>query len=499
MKILSAQQIRDCDVYTITNEPITSIDLMERASGAFVEAFLASVSSENKQVTIFCGTGNNGGDGLVVARLLHEEGWKVDCYLVAFSKKVSPDNQSNQKRLSEVGVTLHSINTAADFPENISPIVIDALVGTGITRPLEGLLGDVVQKINQQKATVFSVDLPSGLYDQDDCTQNIDCIIHATYSFTFQNPKLNFLLPEYSEVVGEWSVLDIGLDQSYINELPCDAFLVDDQHIKSLLLVRKKHSHKGTYGHAGLICGSKGMMGAAVLATSSCLRSGAGLTTVMVPEVGYSILQTTCPEAMCLVVGTTHWRNVPVLQNYTCVGVGPGLGQHGETKEALLLTLESSEQTVVLDADALNLLQESDLSLLPANSIITPHPKEFERLFGKTSTSHRRLELAQKKAKEYKIIILLKGHHSCIALPNGNLCFNNTGNAGMAKGGSGDVLTGLITGLVARGYAPENAAIIGCYLHGLAGDICSDEIGMEGMTARDLVQRMPQAWSLLIN
>ncbi|XOV66279.1 MAG: NAD(P)H-hydrate dehydratase [Fluviicola sp.] len=497
MKILSAQQIRECDAHTIANEPISSLDLMERASNAFVEAFLSKVTSENKQVSIFCGTGNNGGDGLAVARLLSEKGWKVDCYLVAFSDKISPDNQKNQERLSKMSMTLRIIKTASDFPDNIYATVIDALVGTGITRPLEGLLGEVVHKINQQKCTVFSVDLPSGLYDQDDCTVNINNIIRADYSFTFQSPKHNFLLPEYAEVVGEWGVLDIGLDQAFIDQLETDSHFIDRSLVQSFLLPRKKHSHKGTHGHAALVCGSKGMMGAAVLATEACLRSGVGLTTVMAPEIGYSILQSTCPEAMCLVVGNTHWRNVPVVQKYTCLGIGPGLGQDSETKEALLLTLESCEKTVVLDADALNLLSESDLSLLPKNSIITPHPKEFERLFGTTQNSHQRIDLARKKAKEYQAIILLKGHHSCIVLPNGNSYFNSTGNPGMAKGGSGDVLTGLITGLVARGYSSKHASIIGCYLHGLAGDICAGEIGMEGMTPKDLASFIPRAWQVL--
>lgn len=493
MKILTAQQIRECDAFTIANEPIPSIDLMERASITFVNAFTNLVSTSEKRASIFCGTGNNGGDGLVIARLLKQQDWEIDCYLVQFSDNVSPDNQINQNRLSDVGINLRVISSINDFPETTHSIVIDALVGTGITRPLEGLLGDVVTKINQTNATIYSVDLPSGLYDRGDCIEHLDRIIHAEMTFTFQSPKLNFLLPEYAKAVGQWRVLDIGLDQDFIASLSTSEFLLDKNLVQSLLKPRPAHSHKGTYGHAALICGSKGMIGAAVLATSSCLRSGAGLTTVMVPEVGYSVLQSTCPEAMCLTLGENFINAVPKLDKYSSIGIGPGLGQNKATKEVLLDVVRNAKVPVVIDADGLNLLSELDLSHLPDNSVLTPHPKEFERLFGKTQNSHERLELLRKKAAEYNVIILLKGRHSAIALPNGNVYFNSSGNPGMAKGGSGDVLTGLITGLIARGYSSENAALIGCYAHGLAGDLCAEEIGQEGMTPNDIVRNIPTA------
>lgn len=499
MKILTAQQIRDCDAHTIAIEPIPSIDLMERASSRFVKAFEQVVSSQSKSVSIFCGTGNNGGDGLVIARLLHHKGWAVDCYLVQFSEKMSPDNVANQERLKDSGVSPKIITSISDFPSEVHPLIIDALVGTGITRPLEGLLGEVVQEINKFSGSVFAVDLPSGLFDRDDCSEYLDRIVHAHSTFTFQNPKRNFLLPEYANVVGAWQVLDIGLDHGFIDQLSCDEFLLQASDIQSLIQPRLAHSHKGTFGHAGLICGSQGMVGAAVLSTNACLRSGAGLTTIMVPEVGYDILQTSCPEAMCLTSGQNYIDAVPNLEKYNAIGIGPGLGQNKATKDVLLDVIRNSHVPLVIDADGLNLLDETDLSNLPVNSIITPHPKEFERLFGKTENSHARISLLQKKAASLKIIILLKGHHSAIAFPNGQLYFNSTGNPGMAKGGSGDVLTGLITGLVARGLTSENAAVIGCYLHGLAGDICADAIGMEGMTALDLVHHLPEAWQILEN
>ncbi|MDB3907306.1 NAD(P)H-hydrate dehydratase [Crocinitomicaceae bacterium] len=494
MKILTAQQIRECDAYTIANEPIPSIDLMERASAAFVDTFLKNFSSLEKRASIFCGTGNNGGDGFVIARLLHEKGWEVNCFLIPFSEKVSPDNRTNQNRLRELGINIQRIENASEFPSHLHPIIIDALVGTGISRPLEGLLSEVVVKINQTSRLVCSVDLPSGLYERGNCSEHLDRIIHANFTFTFQSPKLNFLFPEYANVVGQWDVLDIGLDAGFIASLTTQEFLIDKNTIQSLLKPRSAHSHKGTYGHAGLICGSKGMMGAAVLATSACLRSGAGLTTIMVPEVGYSILQSTCPEAMYLTIGNDHINAVPDMKKYSSIGVGPGIGQNISTKHVLLDVVRNANVPMVIDADALNLLSESDLTQLPKGSVLTPHPKEFERLFGATRNSHEQLERLREKALNYKLIILLKGRHSSIALPDGNVYFNSSGNPGMAKGGSGDVLTGLLTGLIARGYSSENAALIGCYLHGLAGDLCAKDIGMEAMKALDLIDYLPKAF-----
>lgn len=470
---------------------------MERASEAFVHEFEKLFENKEQSVSVFCGTGNNGGDGLVIARLLKARGWNVQCYLTHFLEKFSEDNQTNQSRLADSGVELHRILNSLDLPETNPPIIIDALVGTGISRELTGLLAEVVVWINKSNATVCSVDLPSGLFDRGDCSAHLEHIVHADYTFTFQVPKRNFLLPDCADVVGKWRVLDIGMDEDLIKGLSCDEFLVSANQVRSLLKPRKPFSHKGTYGHAALVCGSKGMIGAAVLSTSACLRSGAGLTTIFTPECGYKILQTTCPEAMSITIGENHLNRAPTLDTFSSVGVGPGLGNNPETKTTLLEILKSNDTTMVLDADALNLLSETDLKLLPKHSILTPHPKEFERLFGKTNNSTERLELARTKSKEYSCVILLKGRYSMISFPDGTLYFNPTGNPGMAKGGSGDVLTGLITGLLARGYNSEHATILGCYLHGLAGDLTAEKIGMEGMKAGDLIEAIPEAFFAL--
>ncbi len=500
MKLLSSQQLQETDAYTIRHEPIASIDLMERASIAFVEAFLKQIQAvdHDAHVSIFCGTGNNGGDGLAIARLLANKKWTVACYLVHFSDAVSADNKINQERLKASGVTIHPIVSGNFLPKKIHSIVIDALVGTGISRPLEGLLGEVVEHINcSEHSCVCSVDLPSGLYDRGDCSSYLKHIIHADYTFTFQCPKRNFLLSDYATVVGQWHVLDIGLDEAFIDTLTVSESLTTMEEIRLILKQRSSFSHKGTFGHAALFCGSKGMIGAAVLSTKACLRSGAGLTTIHAPECGYPILQTACPEAMCMSVGENTLERSSAIEKFSAVGIGPGIGQSAATKKLLLELIQTCRHPMVLDADALNLLKESDLSLLPAQTIITPHVKEFARLFGDSQNATERLTLAREKGKELGIYILLKGKYSSIICPDGTLIFNSTGNAGMAKGGSGDVLTGLLTGLLARGYTPKNVCILGCYLHGLAGDLAAKNVGMETMTASDIISHLSEAFQLL--
>lgn len=499
MKLLSAQQLREADAYTIAHEPILSIDLMERASQHFVQAFEEVFVNSDRAVTIFCGTGNNGGDGLAIARLLFEKGWNVDCFLVQFSQNISPDNQVNQQRLTSAGLKLQTVTDIKDFPSHVYPIIIDALVGTGISKPLEGLLKNVVTSINASSSITCSVDIPSGLFDQGDCSSYLELMIHADYTFTFQAPKRNFLLSDYDRIIGQWKTLDIGLNKPFIASLFCNEVLITEKYIRSFLLTRPRFSHKGTFGHSALICGSKGMLGAAILSTKACLRSGPGLTTIFTPECGYAVLQSTCPEAMRIPTGVNYLDQHLNLEFYNSVGIGPGIGQHSETMAAFLSLIEKNDLPIVLDADALNLLQEEDLHLLTEPSILTPHPKEFYRLFGETTNATRRLDLLRAKAKEYGLYIVLKGKYSVLACPDGSLFFNSTGNPGMAKGGSGDVLTGLITGLLARGYSAKEASILGVYLHGLAVDLAAKHIGMEGMTSSDVIEFLPKAFQKIYN
>lgn len=492
MKLLSASQLRAADAYTIEHEPIASVDLMERASNAFVSAFL-NVFPEASEVTVLCGTGNNGGDGLVIARLLHQAGWNVRCFLIAFSEKTSADNQINQERWTHLGEALPVVHEIQDLPALNTPFIVDALVGTGITRPLEGLLKDVVEHINGSSAHVCSVDLPSGLYDQGDCSNLVDGMVHADTTFTFEAVKRNFLLPEYGDVVGHWSVLDIGLNKSVLESQNSNELLVDHALASSLLRPRDPFAHKGTFGHAGIVAGSYGMLGAAVLATNACLRSGVGLTTVHVPECGYTVLQTTAPEAMCLVSGERFLTKAPPLTKYTAVGIGPGMEQHPESVTAVMQLLKA-DVPLILDADALNGISGKSEVHFPAGTILTPHPKEFERLFGTTQNSTERLALAREKAAHHNIFIVLKGRFTQIVCPDGSVYFNGSGNSGMATGGSGDVLTGIITGLRAQGYPSKEACVLGCFLHGAAGDLAAEDIGQHAMIASDIIVYLPEAF-----
>jgi NAD(P)H-hydrate epimerase len=466
---------------------------MERASLAFVDAFEDLYNGQKSSVTIFCGTGNNGGDGLAIARLLHQRGWSVDCAIVHFSETCSVDNQTNQDRLLRAGITVQHIRSRRDIPTVQNGVVIDALLGTGVTKPLTGLLEIIVSHLNASEVHICSVDLPSGLFVQGDCSNYISNMIHAEHTITFQTVKKNFLLADYGKVVGEWHVVDIGLNLTCIDEEACDSFLTEAHEIHSKLKLRSAFSHKGNYGHAALICGSKGMMGAAVLSTKACLRSGAGLSTIITAACGYEIMQTSCPEAMCITSGKDAISECPAIDKYTALGVGPGIGTDEATRNVVHTILKTSEQPLVLDADALNLLTESDLQYLPKSSVLTPHPKEFSRLFGATKSSSEQTELARLKSIEYQCILILKGRYSAVCLPNGTVHFNPTGNPGMAKGGSGDVLTGLLTGMLARGYSSEDAAIIGCFIHGRAGDLAAEKIGQEGMTSGDILSLIPKA------
>lgn len=496
MKILTASQLREADSYTIQNEPIASIDLMERASTAFVWAF-SEVFAPPATVSLFCGVGNNGGDGLVIARLLKEVGWDVEVFLVHFSENISEDNKTNQNRLIKAGITIHHIESLSDFPEITGSVIIDALVGTGISRPLEGLLGETVRKINTLDAVICSVDLPSGLFDQGDCTEILDRIVHADFTFTFQSPKINFLFPEYAKVIGSWVTLDIGLHQEFIDQLSCNSFLLEETDVRKLIRFRDDFDHKGTFGHAGIVAGSYGMLGAAVLSSKACLRSGAGLTTIFAPSCGYEILQATVPEAMCQTIGDRCFELLPETEKISALGIGPGIGQDPKTIVALNHLLDTVKIPCILDADALNILATSDNLSFQQGTIITPHLKEFDRLFGSSENSNERFQKLKDQAQKHDIYIVLKGRYSAIACPDGSVYFNPTGNPGMATGGSGDVLTGILTGLLAQGYSPKDTCILGCYLHGLAGDFTADALSENAMIASDIIEYLPQAFLYL--
>lgn len=490
MKILSAEQIRNADEYTIANEPIASIDLMERAATASYQWLVHNELVKGKIVHVVCGIGNNGGDGLVIARLLKESGHSVHVCAIRFSENASEDFKVNEGRLQEIGLPLHDVFTADDLPQ-LAPtsVVIDAIFGTGLARQVEGFVGEIINRINHSKAQVIAIDMPSGLFTEDNGANN-GAIIKATFTLTFQLPKLAFMFPENSEYAGQWHVISIGLHPEFIKQTTTPFHYLTRPMLAPLLIKRTKFAHKGTFGHSLLVSGAEGKMGATIMAAKACLRSGTGLLTVHCPKSGVPILQEALPEAMCEPdEDDAMISQMRDLKKFKAIGVGPGIGTNKQTGNALKLLIQNTPCPLVIDADAINLISENLtwVAFVPANSIYTPHLKEFERLVGKSDNHYERLQLQIEFSEKNCCFVVLKGAHTAISCPDGSVYFNSTGNPGMAKGGSGDALTGMITGLLAQGYSSQHAALLGVYLHGLAGDIAAEKTGEEAMITTDLI------------
>ena len=486
MKLFTAAQVKQWDAYTIANEPVSSINLMERAATACFN-WLQQQYSVAPPYAIFCGRGNNGGDGLAIARLLIAQKHAVIVYILGDGKDGSADFKQNLERLKLITTAIHFIHTEKDFPEiHSGTLVIDALFGTGLNKPLQGIAAMLVNHINQSGNCIIAIDISSGLFA--DASSLGNTIIHAAHTLSFQQYKLAFLLPENEKYCGNIHILDIGLHPGFTHQEEAVYNMTDTAQICSIYKPRKKFTHKGTYGHAAIIGGSYGMMGAAVLCAQASLRSGAGKLTSFIPECGYTILQTAIPEAMCIVSGEKHIKTVTGMENFDAVGVGPGMGMHNSNLLLLKTIFSASNKPMVVDADALNTIAENKelLPLIPAHSVLTPHPKEFEKLFGKTTNGFEQVIRATEMAAAYHVFIILKGHRSCICTPGGEVYFNTTGNAGMATAGSGDVLTGIITGLLAQAYTPFEAALLGVYIHGAAGDKAAAALSREAMIAGDI-------------
>lgn len=494
IKILSAAQIREADQYTISHEPIKSIDLMERAAVRFTELFTAKFPGPIP-IFIFSGYGNNGGDGLAIARLLLQKNDQVQVYILADEKHYSEDFLINQTWLTTLSKhSVHEVVTDSDFPAiTTGAIIIDALFGSGLNKPLHGLAASLVSYLNLQDATRISVDIPSGLFA--DAVGN-GITFKAHFTFTFHQPKLAFLFPENQDAVGAWEAVDIGLDRHFIDAAASFRFLPGKEDILKIIHPRKKFDHKGTFGHAFIHAGSPGKMGASIMCAAACARSGAGLTTVFVPKNTSQILNTSIPEAMTEEYAPGK-KIAADLSKYNAFAFGPGIGTDDAARAVFLSLLKRIEVPTVVDADALNIIsrEKKGLKLLPENSIITPHPKEFERLSGKTSNWLERHELQVGISKKHHVYIVLKGAYTCISTPAGNCYFNPTGNPGMAKGGSGDVLTGIIAGLLAQHYSPEEACLLGVYLHGLSADMAVRNKSVYSLLATDIISNIGNAFS----
>lgn len=500
MKLFSTEQIRAWDAYTIEHEPVASVDLMNRAAGAFADWLARLYPDTERPVWIVAGTGNNGGDGVAVARLLHRQFYEAKVFVCNFGGTHSADFDAQVAALPpHDAVVLHTLASPNQFPTvSANVLIVDALFGSGLTRPLQGAWAELVAQINALPNEIVAIDLPSGL-SADQHTPGLS--VHAARTFSFETPKRAFFFPENAERVGEWAFCSIGLHPKYAEKTETNFHIVTRADAQALLRPRSQFSHKGTYGHALLVNGRFGSMGAAVLAAGACMRAGVGLLTVHTPFCGLDILQTRVPEAMCSADSSdTHWTELPDLSRYSAIGVGCGIGLDPQTAQALKRLLQTARVPLVLDADALNVLARHPnwFSFLPENTVLTPHPKEFERLFGPSANDFERNALQRAKAQEHRIFIVLKGAFTAIGCPDGTCWFNTTGNPGMATGGSGDVLTGLLTGLLAQGYSPQDACLLGVYLHGLAGDLAAAEKSQPGMIAGDLVDFLGKAWLQLI-
>jgi len=488
MKIFTTEQIRRWDAYTIRYEPITSLDLMERASQN-IAAWIHNRFNLSHPVTVFCGPGNNGGDGLVVARLLLQYGFSVRTY-IAEASSYSDDFRINERRLLDISTPERfSEETVVSFQPG--EIIIDALFGSGLNRPLAGIFGKITDQINTSGATVVAIDIASGLFGEKFNSDPVK--VCADYTLALQAPRLSHLLPANDAFVGQLHILDIGLSGDFQQAEPSDIRYLTGDWIRSKLKKRSQYSHKGTYGKALIIAGSKGSIGAAVLTSTACYRAGAGLVYAALPACGTPIMQIALPEAIVLEDPADESHSVlPDTDPFAAIGIGPGIRENEIVAKLLEQLLENHKGGLVLDAGVLNLIARHKklLDKIPAGVVLTPHPKEFERLAGKSENDYERLEKLKELSQRIQGTIVLKGAHTVIATPESGLFINSTGNPGMATGGSGDVLTGIITGLIAQGYAPHIAAVVGVFLHGYAGDCAGKRTGMAPLLATDIIGSM---------
>ncbi|MBK7964089.1 MAG: NAD(P)H-hydrate dehydratase [Bacteroidetes bacterium] len=497
IKVFTAEQIRQADVATLHQEKISELALMERASTLCTKWILEHIPP-GISFAIFCGKGNNGGDGLAIARQLFHRGKKVDVFIIDPTGNESNCFAENLKAWQSISkntpTSLSNFKQVPDFDSSV--IIVDAIFGIGLNRSIDSPLTEIIQELNSRSCKIISIDIPSGLFC-DKATEALKNVIAAQHTLTFSHAKHSFFYPEYASYTGQIEILDIGLNKEFVANTTAVAQIPTDLDIAIMLGVRPSFGHKGTFGHALLLAGSHGKAGAAILATQSCLRSGVGLVTIHTPKECVIPLQTAAPEAMCSSDEHTHFlTDIVKPEGYSAIGMGPGIGMDAQSGNVLKRLIQDYKSPMVLDADALNHLADNPtwLNFLPAGCILTPHLGEFNRIAGKIANPFERTKKQLEMAKKYNCYILLKGKYSALACPDGQLFFNPTGNDGMAKGGSGDVLTGLITGLLAQGLSPLKAALCGAYLHGLAGDYCAQKTHPNSMTSGDIISYFADAF-----
>ncbi|PID71361.1 MAG: bifunctional ADP-dependent NAD(P)H-hydrate dehydratase/NAD(P)H-hydrate epimerase [Flavobacteriales bacterium] len=498
-KILSAKQLYEADAATIKNNDIEYIDLMEHVGVLCFNWIHSRLQGNPVVVRIFCGTGNNGGDGLVIARHLHQHGYHVKIYVLNCGNNRTDLFIKNYERLKEIGVWPEMITCTSGFPEvSENDMVIDAIFGLGLSRPPQDLLKVAIQFINNTNAFVLSVDFPSGLYADKPVTDK-ESVVKAYHTLTFQTPKLAFLLPDNKEFIQDWTVLDIGLDQNYIEKAKTDYYLMEREDVKSIYQPRNKFAHKGNFGHTLLIGGSKGKIGAMTLSVKAAVKVGSGLVSALIPDCGYNILQTTVPEAMAETNGADVITDFKYTSDASIIALGMGLGQDNLMQKGFVTFIKTNKKPLLIDADGLNILAKNKalLNKLTENTVLTPHPKEFERLVGKWKNDYDKLKKLLKFSAKYKLIVVLKGAYTAVAYDQG-IYFNGIANPALATGGSGDVLSGIISGLMAQHYHPFSAALLGVYLHSSAADIAMRDESVETFVASDIIKYLPNAFKALL-
>lgn len=486
--LLTAAQMREADAHTIRQQSISSTDLMERAARAFVREFMQEVPDRETALAIICGPGNNGGDGLAIARMLVDEGYSnCEVFLASFSVKQSSDYLINLDRLREIGIAVTQLDKVDLLWQSKATVIVDAILGSGLNKPLTGDFLTLATLVNQLNRRVIAVDVPTGFYTEGQLDHYNG--IKAELAIALQQPKLNFFFPESMQAFARFKVVDIGLDEAFINVQSSRWKLTTQMDVAKLLVPRKSFSHKGTYGHALLIAGNENTMGAALLGAGACLHTGAGLTTLCLPPSGLTALNTALPEVMALPRSAD--LSIDIFDQFEAIAIGPGLGT-GIENERLLEQVIGLKRPLVIDADGLNLLarRQDILAELAPGSILTPHLKEFDRLFGAHANWWGRVATASEEAAARKIVIVLKNQYTFVCWPNGEIHINPSGNPAMASGGMGDVLTGTLVALLAQGYAAADAGLIGVYLHGAAGDHLAKKSAV--VSASQLVLQIPK-------
>jgi NAD(P)H-hydrate epimerase len=487
--LLTASEFKAADAYTIENEPISSIDLMERASQAFVKVFKKEVTNKKSKIAVFCGQGNNGGDGLAIARLLVEEKYQdINVYVLKFAQKQSDEFNINLKRLKQTKIKINKVDDVNQLKNLEADIIIDAILGTGLSKPLQGNFAEIAKLINNSSAKIIAVDVPTGFNCEGEIPINY-LGVKADLVISFQLPKINFFFPESIKALKKFKIVDIGLAETFFHNQKTNWKLTDISTVKKIIKPRENFTHKGTYGHALIVAGNEVTMGAGLLTANACLHSGAGLTTLCLPQSGLTALNTTLPEVMAL----SRYKDLANndFNKYSIIAIGPGLGTSKEERD-LLVKIIKLNMPLVIDADGLNILSNTPnlINQLAEGCVLTPHMKEFDRLFGEHKSWWDRVQTASEKAKTLKSVIILKNQYSFVCLPNGDIHINLAGNPAMASGGMGDVLTGIITALIAQKYSPEEATILGAYLHGKAGDELAKKRTI--VTASQIAKQIPK-------